>query len=93
MISNKSFTPIIAEILEDLAQQGIEELCPSLQRLFNELMKIEREQVLQAEHYERTEQRKGYANGFKKIKIYKPVLAGLNSKFLRQEESVFILIA
>jgi transposase-like protein len=65
MISNKNFTPIIAEILEDLAIQGIDELCPSLQKLFNELMKIEREQVLQAKPFERTELRKGYANGFK----------------------------
>lgn len=65
MISNKLFTPLIAEALEELSKQGIEDLCPALTRLFNELMKIEREQALQAAPYERTEERKGYANGFK----------------------------
>jgi putative transposase len=65
MISNLKYTPLIGEVLEDLASQGIEELCPSLERLFNELMLIEREQFLQASPYERTDQRKGYANGFK----------------------------
>lgn len=64
MISNKINEAII-EILEDLAKQGIYDLSPTLQRLYNELMKIEREQVLRASPYERTEERQGYANGFK----------------------------
>ena len=55
----------IVEILGDLAKQGIYDLSPTLQKLFNELMKIERDQVLGALPYERTQERQGYANGYK----------------------------
>ena len=65
MTSNPKYSPLIAEALEELATQGIEFLRPALERLFNELMLIEREEVLNASPYERTDQRKGYANGFK----------------------------
>jgi hypothetical protein len=65
MAPNKIYTPVIAEILGELAEEGICDLSPTLQRLFNELMKMEREQTLQAASYERSESRKGYANGFK----------------------------
>lgn len=65
MVSNQKYSPLIAEALEDLGAHGIHDLCPSLQKIFNELMLIERERVLQASPYERTDQRKGYANGFK----------------------------
>lgn len=65
MTLNQKYSPLIEEALLELAEQGIESLCPSLEKLFNELMLIEREQVLQASPYERTDQRKGYANGFK----------------------------
>ena len=64
MIPSKINTTIV-EILEDLAKQGIVDLSPTLQKLFNELMLIERNQVLRASPYERTEERQGYANGFK----------------------------
>lgn len=65
MISNQKYSPLIEEALIELANQGMESLCPALEKLFNELMLIEREQVLQASPYERTDERKGYANGFK----------------------------
>ena len=64
MISSK-INETIVEILEDLAKQEIYNLSPTLQKLYNELMKIEREQILRASPYERTETRQGYANGFK----------------------------
>lgn len=65
MISNQKYSPLIEEALVELAEQGVNSLCPALEKLFNELMLIERQQVLQASPYERTDQRKGYANGFK----------------------------
>ena len=65
MTSNQKYSPLIEEALMELADQGIQSLCPALEKLFNELMLIEREQVLHASPYERTEERKGYANGFK----------------------------
>jgi transposase-like protein len=65
MISNSTCAPVINALVEELSQQGLNGLSDALSRLFNELMKAEREHVLQATPYERTEARKGYANGFK----------------------------
>ena len=65
MISNQLFSPLIAEALEELNFKDMESLCPTLQKLLNELMLIEREQALKAAPYERTDERQGYANGFK----------------------------
>lgn len=65
MVSNQLFSPLIAEALEELSFKDMEGLCPTLQKLLNELMLIEREKALKAAPYERTEERQGYANGFK----------------------------
>lgn len=65
MISNSSYAPIVNTLVEELARQGLNGLSDLVSRLFNELMKAEREQSLGAAPYERTEARKGYANGFK----------------------------
>jgi len=65
MASNKLFSPLIAEALEELNFKDMEGLCPTLQKLLNELMIIERERALKATPYERTDERQGYANGFK----------------------------
>lgn len=69
MISNSPYAPIINELVEELSRQGLEGLNELLSRLFNELMKVEREEVLRAKPYERTEARKGYGNGFKDKKV------------------------
>jgi len=65
MISNKLLNPHIVEALTSFAQEGLISLNPVLEKLMNELMKLEREEVIGASHYERTEDRKGYCNGFK----------------------------
>ncbi len=51
--------------LELLNSHGFEDLSGALQLLFNEAMKIERSDYLGAGPYERSEDRRGYANGFK----------------------------
>lgn len=49
----------------DLAEKGLEAV-PELQRvLINNVMQVERSKYLQAGEYERTEDRKGHANGYK----------------------------
>jgi len=48
-----------------LADNGFEGMADAIQILFNEAMKIERTQYIGAEPYQRTEQRRSYANGFK----------------------------
>ena len=53
------------KLIEDLLSKGLDGL-PDLLRVFvNTAMQVEREKYLQASEYERTEQRKGYANGYK----------------------------
>lgn len=69
MISNKSNNAMIQEILEDFAQTGITQMKQSLENLFNQLMLAEREDHIGAAPYERTENRKAYANGFKDRKL------------------------
>lgn len=70
MISNSTCAPMVSAIIEELAHQGLDNLSELFSRLFNELMKAEREHTLEAAPYERTEARKGYANGFKDKNIH-----------------------
>jgi putative transposase len=54
-----------AEILEQIAAEGLEALPEMIQILINEAMRLEREHYLGARPYERSPERKGYANGYK----------------------------
>ncbi len=65
MISDIIKSKMIAEILEGLITGGTENFATVLEKLLNELMKIERENCIGAQPFERTEERKGYSNGFK----------------------------
>lgn len=65
MISDVMKSKMIAEILEGLVKGGTENFASVLEKLLNELMKIEREKCIGAQPFERTEERKGYSNGFK----------------------------
>lgn len=51
--------------LQMICDNGMEGLAEAIRLLLNEAMKIERSQTLGAAPYERTEERRGYANGFK----------------------------
>jgi transposase-like protein len=48
-----------------LANNGFEGMANAIQILFNEALRIERTEYIGAEPYERTDQRRSYANGFK----------------------------
>ena len=48
-----------------LANHGFEGMANAMQILFNEAMKIERSEYLNAEPYQRTDERRSHANGFK----------------------------
>ena len=54
----------VAQLLSD-SPEGQSCFATLLQLLLNEAMRIERAATLGAQPYERTEQRKGYANGYK----------------------------
>lgn len=56
---------LLNNVLQLLTEQGHDGFAEGLRLLVNEAMRVERHQVLQAQPYERTDTRKGYANGFK----------------------------
>ncbi len=75
------------DILEQVITHGIKAMLPIMSSLMNEAMKINRGQTIQADPYQRTDERKGYANGFKKrtfqtrsgpLKIKIPQVRGLS---------------
>ena len=56
---------LLNNVLQLLTEQGHEGFAEGLRLLVNEAMRVERHQVLQAQPYERTDTRLGYANGYK----------------------------
>jgi putative transposase len=50
---------------EELAEKGLEAVPELMRVLINQAMQVERSKYLQADEYERTEERKGHANGYK----------------------------
>ncbi|MCB0026615.1 MAG: IS256 family transposase [Anaerolineales bacterium] len=52
-----------------LAEAGFAGLAEALTLLLNEIMRLERSQHLRAQPYERTDQRRGYANGYKAKRV------------------------
>jgi putative transposase len=56
---------LLASLMQMVNENGIEAVTQTFRILLNEAMKIEREQALGARLYERSEDRRGYANGYK----------------------------
>ena len=56
---------LLNDVLQLLTDQGHTGFAEGLRLLVNEAMRLERHTVLQAQPYERTQARKGYANGYK----------------------------
>ena len=56
---------LLKSILQLLTDEGSDAFAASLAILVNEAMRAERSAVLQAQPFERTQARTGYANGFK----------------------------
>lgn len=69
MISDQIKDTLVDQIIKGLIGQGTEGLRPVLELLFNTAMKVERDQFLGAGAHERSEERKGYANGYKPKEI------------------------
>ncbi len=53
------------ELLQLLSEQGFDGMAEAIEILMNEAMKLERANAIGAMPYQRTESRRGYANGFK----------------------------
>ena len=56
---------VLEAAMELLNENGFEAYAQVLRILLNEAMKLEREDVLNAQLYQRTDDRQGYANGYK----------------------------
>ena len=56
---------IVEDVLESLCDEGFDGIAGALVTLLNEVMKLERSRHLEAGLYERNENRRGYANGYK----------------------------
>ena len=56
---------LLATLMEMVNENGLEAVTETFRILLNEAMKIERDQALGAALYERTDNRLGYANGYK----------------------------
>src|SRR3954451_24434635 len=56
---------VTRQVVQLLAEHGFDGMAEAMERLFNECMKIERQQALGVGPYQRGEARQGQANGFK----------------------------
>ena len=53
------------ELLQLLSEHGFDGMSEAIEILMNEAMKLERAEAIGALPYERSDKRRGYANGFK----------------------------
>ena len=60
------------ETIEEFAKNGLEAVPELMRVLINNVMQVERSKYIQAGDYERTEDRKGHANGYKPKTVVKP---------------------
>jgi transposase-like protein len=61
----KMSNELLEEVLKVLKEEGFEGMKSCMETLMNTAMFIERQEHLGADHYQRSESRTGYANGFK----------------------------
>jgi len=64
-MTHREHCNVCNEVVELLTDHGFDGMAQAIEILINEAMKLERADVLQAAPYERTDERRGYANGFK----------------------------
>jgi len=56
---------VVDTVVQLLCESGLSQMAEAVRIMLNEAMRIERSRTIEAEPYQRTERRKGYANGFK----------------------------
>lgn len=56
---------VVAEAMQAVLENGLEGMGTAMSILLNEAMKVERSRALNAQPWERTDERTGYANGYK----------------------------
>jgi putative transposase len=87
-MTHLSQSNVCQSAVQVLAEAGFDGLAKALELLFNEAMKIERTEFLGAAPYERSERRRGQANGFKD-KTVQTRVGNLELKVPQARESDF----
>lgn len=64
-MTHRTESDLLNTVLQLISDQGTEGLAEGIRLLVNEAMRVERSHALQAQPYQRTDARKGHANGFK----------------------------
>jgi transposase-like protein len=65
IMTHNENTNAITEIIQAVIENGLEGMADAMTTVLNEAMKIERSAALKAKPWERTDERKGHANGYK----------------------------
>lgn len=64
-MAHQSECSAVDTVVQLLSESGLSHIAEAVRIILNEAMRIERSRVIEADPYERTERRRGYANGFK----------------------------
>ncbi len=64
-MAHQADNSVIETLVQLLCENGLSHMADAMRLMLNEAMRIERSQALEADPYQRTEKRRGYANGFK----------------------------
>jgi putative transposase len=64
-VAHQGDSSVIEAVVQLLSENGFGNMAEAMRIVLNEAMRIERSQTLGAQPYERSERRRGYANGYK----------------------------
>ena len=84
-MAHQAGNSVIETVVQLLCENGLRHMADAMRLMLNEAMRIERSQALEADPYQRTEKRRGYANGFKPKTLNTRVGEGL-CRFRRSGE-------
>lgn len=68
-MTHRMYPSNVPEVFQSLSEHGFDGMAAAMEVLLNECMKIERRQALGAGPYQRSDERRGQANGFKPKRV------------------------
>jgi putative transposase len=64
-VTHQPESNVVDTVVQLLCESGLSQMAEAVRIMLNEAMRLERSRVIEAGPYQRTERRRGYANGFK----------------------------
>jgi len=64
-MAHQTESNVVDTVVQLLCESGLSQMAEAVRIMLNEAMRLERSRVIEAKPYQRTESRRGYANGFK----------------------------